>query len=104
MMTDLLFRFCEHDNDLEEDIEWSVSGGALEDTKRYYRIMYNNNIQKMEKELVIDITAKEKMLRAIIQDFKRTVLSWCDSYTSKAFRNEVDALFTTDPWLQIVIL
>lgn len=104
MMTDLLFRFCEHDHDLEEDIEWSVSGGALEDTKRYYRIMYNNNIQKMEQELVIDVTANQKGLRVMVQDFKKTVLSWFDAYTSKAFRNEVDALFTTDPWLQLVKL
>ena len=103
-MTDLLFRFCEHDNDLEEDIEWSVSGGALEDTKRYYRIMYNNNIQILEKELVIDVKAKRAILEQLIQDFKKTVLSWFDAHTSKAFRNEVNTLFTMDPWLRTVAL
>ncbi len=100
MMTDLLFRFCEHDNDLEENIEWSVSGGALEDTKRYYRIMYNNNIQKLEKELVIDILTKQSTLELLIREFKTTIHGWFDTYTSRAFRNEVDTLFTLDPWLQ----
>lgn len=102
MMTDLLFRFCEHDHDLEENIEWSVSGGALEDTKRYYRIMYNNNIQKMEQELVIDIHMQKRKMITMIRDFKTAVLSWYDPYTSNAFRNEVDALFTADPWLSLV--
>ena len=102
MMADLLVRFFEHDNDLEEDIEWSVAGGALEDNKRYYRIMYNNNIDKKEEELVITVTDSRKILQPLLLKFKETVYSWFDAYTSKAFRKEVDTIFTIDPWLSTI--
>lgn len=94
---DMLCRFFEHDDNRDDEITWSVSGGSLEGSKRYYRIMYDNSITKLERELVIDVK-DTKSLESNIVEFKQIVTGWFNS-TSEDFVTTVQKMFMIDPWL-----
>jgi hypothetical protein len=99
--SDMLCRFFEHDdNDDTSNITWCVSGGSLEDSKRYYRIMYDNSITKLERELVIDVKDSKVLLQSSIVEFKRSVSYWFAS-TSEDFIHQVKKMFISDPWLSL---
>jgi hypothetical protein len=91
-MADMLCRFFEHD-DRNDGITWTVSGGWLEGTKRYYRTMYDNSITKLERELVIN--TKSEVVEDILE-FKRIVRAWA---STDDFVKQFEALCMVDPWL-----
>jgi hypothetical protein len=96
--SDMLCRFFEHDDNRDDTISWSVSGGSLEGTKRYYRIMYDNSITKLERELVVDIKDSNASLGHSIAEFKQIVTAWLPD-TCNEFGHQVQKMFIIDPWL-----
>jgi hypothetical protein len=95
---DTLFRFFEY-NSQDEPQSWVVSGGTLEGTKRYYRIMYEDDAcEKFECELVFDIhdsNIKEKILLYVNSILERINLG-----VVPTFNSTVQELFVQDPWIR----
>lgn len=94
---DRLYRFCAHD-DGEEDCSWTVSGGSLENTKRYYRIMYDES-EKKEWELIINVNDSHKVWTLEIDDYKNQLVDWMKNRPmSVFFIRALFELFSMDPW------
>ncbi len=94
---DRLYRFCEHDNG-DEDCVWTVSGGSLENHKRYYRIMYDES-EKKEWELIININDSQKVMMREIDDYKNQIIDWLKNRPISAFFvRALFELFSMDPW------
>jgi hypothetical protein len=95
---DILFRFFEYNRD-DESQSWAISGGTLEGTKRYYRVMYEEEgCDKFQCELVFDIydsNIKEKILVYV-----NTVLERVNLGVSSTFSKTLQQLFIQDPWMQ----
>jgi hypothetical protein len=92
---DLLFRFFEYNNENEKD-NWVVSGGTLEGTKRYYRVMYESDT-KFECELVFENADSD--MKAKIHSFVNAVLKRINLGVSDTFRKMFDDLTVQDPWI-----
>ena len=93
---DLLFRFFEY-NDQNEQDNWVVSGGTLEGTKRYYRVMYES-ITKFECELVFEDDDSD--IKVKIHSFVNAVLERIHLGVSDTFRKMFDELTIQDPWIR----
>lgn len=93
---ELLFRFFEY-NDETECCDWVVSGGTLEGTKRYYRVMYDSEA-KFEAELVFQID--EPTIKAQIHSFVNTVLERINLGVVEKFKNTFNELCIQDPWIR----
>ncbi len=94
---DRLYRFNQHDSG-EEDCVWTVSGGSLENSKRYYRIMYDES-EKKEWELIININESHKVWSRDIEEYKNQIVDWMKNRPVSAyFVHALFELFSMDPW------
>ncbi len=94
---DRLYRFTEHDCG-EEDCVWTVSGGSLENNKRYYRVMYDES-EKKEWELIININESQKVWTREIDEYKNQIMDWIKNRPISAlFVRSLFELFSLDPW------
>jgi hypothetical protein len=94
---DKLYRFLDHD-DGNEDCVWNIGGGSLENSKRYYRVMYEED-EKKEWELIIDTNESKKVWIGQIDEFKNHVVDWMKSKPLSAyFVRSLFELFVLDPW------
>ena len=95
---DRLYRFCENDGGDEEDCSWTVSGGSLENSKRYYRAMYEET-EKKEWELIINVDESQKVWSRDIDNYKNEVMDWMKNRPVSAyFVRALFELFSVDPW------
>jgi hypothetical protein len=97
-LIDRLVRFFEHG---EEDggVEWSVSAGGLEGSKRHYRIYYMVNGEKKHVETTIDVDDDDWIddLSAFLTVYRGWTLRTCD-----AFAATVQRMILLDHWLNYV--
>jgi hypothetical protein len=94
---DRLYRFNQHDSG-EEDCAWTVSGGSLENNKRYYRVMYDES-EKKEWELIININESPKVWSREIEEYKNQIVDWMKKRPMSAyFVHALFELFSMDPW------
>lgn len=95
-LIDHLVRFFKHGEDEESSLEWSVSGGGLEGSKRHYRIYYCVGTVKSHVETVIDVEDDDWMID--LSEFLTIYRSWSiDSV--EPFRSAVAELFLVDQWM-----
>lgn len=97
-LIDRLVRFCENG---EEDggVEWSVSAGGLEGSKRHYRIYYSVGGESKHVETTIDVDDSDwgDDLSLFLTKYR----GWTHR-TCEAFSMAVQRMILLDNWLNYV--